>query len=232
MVGKNTGGSAAHTAVDIAALTTKGSPADGDYVLLSDQAASGAWKKATVSSVGASAGVSTIAGNTGAFTLSGGVTNSTNDITLASGCIIGSVIGTYTANTSLSTVFPADDTIPQIGEGTQIISVSYTPKLSTSTLLCEFSGMVSPSANDNIVGAMFNGAANAFGAAMVNSTGANIKVPLAFRGTYAPGSTSAQTITVRVGPTSAANVALNGNPGARFLGGASAAILTVYEIKA
>jgi len=82
-VGNNTGSSAAPTAVDIAALTTKGSPAAGDYVILSDQAASGAWKKATVSSVGSAGSVSSIAGNTGAFTLSNGITNSTNDIRLS-----------------------------------------------------------------------------------------------------------------------------------------------------
>jgi hypothetical protein len=89
LVGNNTGSSAVPTAVDIAALTTKASPGAGDYVILSDQAASGAWKKATVSSVGASSGVTSIAGNTGAFTLSNGITNSTNDIRLNIGHLPG-----------------------------------------------------------------------------------------------------------------------------------------------
>lgn len=79
-VGNNTGSSAAPTAVDIAALTTKASPAATDYILLSDQAASGAWKKAEVSAVASAGSVSSIAGNTGAFTLSGLLTNSTNDL--------------------------------------------------------------------------------------------------------------------------------------------------------
>ena len=73
--GNNTSGSATPTDVDIAALTTKASPAAGDFAIISDQAASGAWKKATVSSLG---GVSSIAGNIGAFTLGAGLTNSTN----------------------------------------------------------------------------------------------------------------------------------------------------------
>jgi hypothetical protein len=51
LVGNNTSGSASPTAVDIAGLTTKATPASGDYIMLSDQAASGAWKKATVSSI-------------------------------------------------------------------------------------------------------------------------------------------------------------------------------------
>lgn len=93
--GNNTSGAAVPTDVDIAALTTKGSPAGGDYVIISDQAASGAWKKATVSSVGAVGAVTSIAGNAGAFTLSGGVTNSGNDIRLANN---GAVLNAAPAN--------------------------------------------------------------------------------------------------------------------------------------
>jgi hypothetical protein len=81
-VGNNTGSSAIPTAVDIAALTTKASPAAGDWVMLSDQAASGAWKKADVSSLAAAGSVSSIAGNTGAFTLANGIDNSVNQIQL------------------------------------------------------------------------------------------------------------------------------------------------------
>src|SRR6185295_1321536 len=83
LVGNNTGSSAAPTAVDIHTLTSKATPAGTDEVMISDQAASGAWKRATVSSLATSAGVSSIAGNTGAFTLTTGITNSTNAIKLA-----------------------------------------------------------------------------------------------------------------------------------------------------
>lgn len=78
--GNNTSGSATPTDVDIAALTTKASPAAGDYAIISDQAASGAWKKVTVSSLASAGSVSSIAGNTGAFTLGTGLTNSVNDL--------------------------------------------------------------------------------------------------------------------------------------------------------
>jgi|SRR5882724_19597 len=79
-VGNNTSGSAVPTAVDIHALTNKATPAGTDEVILSDQAASGAWKRATVSSLASASVVSSIAGNTGAFTLTNGITNSTNAI--------------------------------------------------------------------------------------------------------------------------------------------------------
>jgi len=229
-VGNNTGSSAAPTAVDIAALTTKASPAAGDYVILSDQAASGAWKKAAVSSIASAGSVSSIAGNTGAFTLGLGLTNSTNDIRMASGTIIGSIVGTYTANTTLSVATPADDSIPQSTEGTQIISVLYTPRSASSTLLVRFDGQVSSDGTNHVIGAMFKNAdSSAFSAQDVFIPAANARVAMGFTGSFAPGSTSAQTIAVRIG-SNAGNSALNGSPGGRVMGGVSIATLRVDEI--
>jgi hypothetical protein len=51
IVVNNTNGSASPTAVNMASLTTKSAPAGSDYVMLSDQAASGALKKATIYSI-------------------------------------------------------------------------------------------------------------------------------------------------------------------------------------
>lgn len=82
-VGNNTSGSAAPTAVDISTLTLKASPASTDLIMISDQAASGAWKKVAVSSIASAGSVSSIAGNTGAFTLGVGLTNATNDIRIS-----------------------------------------------------------------------------------------------------------------------------------------------------
>jgi hypothetical protein len=66
--------------ISIPALTQKTTPASTDLILLADQASSGALKFATVASIGTTSGVSSIAGNTGAFTLTKGITNSTNAI--------------------------------------------------------------------------------------------------------------------------------------------------------
>lgn len=81
LLGNLTGSSASPTAFTIDGLTLKGTPASTDEVIIWDIAGS-AIKKATVSGIGASSGVSSIASNTGAFTLAGGVTNSTNQIQL------------------------------------------------------------------------------------------------------------------------------------------------------
>lgn len=79
----NTSGSASPTAVDIASFTSKAAPAGTDLIVISDQAASGALKRATLSSIASAGSVASIAGNTGAFTLSTGITNSGNDIRLS-----------------------------------------------------------------------------------------------------------------------------------------------------
>jgi hypothetical protein len=79
-VGNNTSGAAVPTAVDIGALTSKASPAGTDELMIRDNAASGAWKRALISGVAGAGSVSSIAGNTGAFTLAYPLGNVVNDI--------------------------------------------------------------------------------------------------------------------------------------------------------
>lgn len=81
--GNNSGVSASPTDVTIPGLTAKASPVAGDLVMIGDSAASNAWKQTTVGALASAGSVSSIAGNTGPFTLSRGITNSTNDIRLA-----------------------------------------------------------------------------------------------------------------------------------------------------
>ncbi len=81
--GNATGSTANATDISIPALTQKASPVAADKIMIADSAASNALKYATISSIASAGSVSSIAGNTGAFTLSKGITNSTNDIQLA-----------------------------------------------------------------------------------------------------------------------------------------------------
>lgn len=87
--GNSTGSTANVSDISIPALTQKASPVAADKLLLVDSAASNALKYATVSSISSAGSVSSIAGNTGAFTVSNGITNSTNDIRLAIGQLPG-----------------------------------------------------------------------------------------------------------------------------------------------
>jgi hypothetical protein len=81
--GNNTSGVANEADIDVTALTLKASPISGDIVLIQDSAASNAFKRTTVGALASAGSVASIAGNTGAFTLTGGITNSTNAIKLA-----------------------------------------------------------------------------------------------------------------------------------------------------
>ena len=153
----------------------------------------------------------------------------TANIAPGSGTIIGSAQATYTANSSLAANIPADNTIPQIGEGTQVISRSYTPKISTSTLRVRFTGQGSCDTVNNFVAAIFNGGANAISAQNINITVISNLAAVALEGSYAPGSVAAQTISVRVGCNSG-NAAMNGFPGGGRMGGASIATLTIEEV--
>jgi hypothetical protein len=65
-----TGSAAAPTDVEISTLTTKASPAAGDYVLVSDQAAGGQVKKTTVSALSSAGSVASLNSLTGALNLS------------------------------------------------------------------------------------------------------------------------------------------------------------------
>lgn len=105
--GNATGSAATPTDVDISTLTTKASPAAGDYVMISDQAASGAWKKAAVSSIASAGSVSSIDGLTGAFTTSNGVTASGNAIGLTAARRTLPTIQVLTSGTGATYTTPA-----------------------------------------------------------------------------------------------------------------------------
>lgn len=148
------------------------------------------------------------------------------------GTVIGSAIGTYTTNADITAVIPSDDTIPQNTEGTQIISVSYAPSSATSILRATFSTFGAHSATGNMSAALFvNSTANALAGAATTSPAANYLAPICFQHEWVPGSTSSQTINVRVG-VSSGTMRLNGLTSGRLFGGVAKSVLIIEEIKA
>jgi hypothetical protein len=139
--------------------------------------------------------------------------------------------GTYATNTTISGTIPYDDTIPQIGEGTEIISISITPIRSTSKIKVSFAGQGGVASAGPMTAALFvNGGSDAVQAAVFQTTSVNTEYPCSFEYSYAPGSTSAQTIALRVGSNSG-NSFMNGNSTAgRKYGGAQATTLIAQEI--
>lgn len=107
-----------------------------------------------------------------------------------------------TAKSSTTATIPSDNTTPQIGEGTQFLSVGITPKRPDSMLLVLVNACINHSSNDDATMAVFRDAgANAIAVASTRSYGESGFPGLAFL--VAAGSVSATTFTVRYGGNTA-----------------------------
>jgi|GEM_PF-1465673 len=161
------------------------------------------------------------------------LTNPTVDNILPTGSVVDSAVASYDLNTNLATILPADATIPQATEGTEILSISMAAKSAAHKIRIRFQGFGTvSSANMAIVASLnIDGAAAACTTATtVVSAQALSPVALAFE--YTPGDTDSHTFSIRVGPGSSGVVRLNGSTTTRYFGGTAAATLVVEEIKA
>lgn len=138
----------------------------------------------------------------------------------------------YTSNVDLTSPIPLDDTIPQNTEGTQILSASITPKATTSRIRISFQcQFMCGSTGINAVAAVFNNStANALRSNFATNSALGFAETLSLVYEYSPGSTSAQTYNIRVGPQVATAIRLNGTGSSRMLGGSMAATLILEEI--
>jgi hypothetical protein len=129
---------------------------------------------------------------------------------------------------------PVDDTIPQITEGDQYLTLAITPTSATNIL--EVTGRLSISGNQNNVSqgvALFNGASNALSAVaqfMPNTT-TMYNVNIHYR--MVSGTTSPTTFTVRSGchTGQGSTTTVNGTAGARVFGGVMISSLDIKELK-
>lgn len=152
---------------------------------------------------------------------------------LPAGAMVGSTTSTYTSNSDLTTAFPNDNSIPQSGEGTQIISVNYTPASTTNKLRVRFSafGTTTPSGLPMGAALFQDSTAGALCASTSFASATDAVAPLYFEHEYVPATISQITLKVRVGPPSG-TMRLNGTTGGRLMGGVGAARLVIEEIKA
>jgi hypothetical protein len=139
----------------------------------------------------------------------------------------------YTSNTDLTTVLPSDNTIPQITEGTEILTLTFTPKhASSSVWVYVGTGVCAGASGIDMAAALFkNSEINAIAAtAMHVSSAGNYEnmPPILYK--ESPGSVSPVIYSVRVGP-STSSMRLNGTTGARVFGGVAAWNLWVIEVR-
>ena len=133
-----------------------------------------------------------------------------------------------------TTILPTDDTIPQITEGNEYMTLAITPFSATSRLIIEVVAMLSTNAAaaNGLAAALFQDAtANALAAAMVPTAGAPT-APVSFRHSMVSGTTASTTFRVRAGCGIAGTTTFNGNGGAftRFFGGVMASSIVIREI--
>lgn len=155
---------------------------------------------------------------------------------LPTGTVIGFAYTQSQTGADYTSAIPSDSTIPQSSEGTEVLSVSITPKLSTSLLKVEVQLSASEKGNtqDFLTAALFlNSETDARAAVQV---GAMYSTPMGNNGsmiyTMVSGSTSAKTFKVRCGMSTNAAWCFNKNWYEHTLGGTFISSITVTEIKA
>ena len=149
--------------------------------------------------------------------------------------VIGHARATNNTRTTITASIPSDDTIPQNTEGVEVLTVGYTPLESNSTLLISVSLAISANGAFGVSAALFNGEIDAIAARIITVANNNWQHECNFVGAYAPGSTSLQTISVRVGRGNGSGFGsamfINGWSNRAF-GGAVISSVDVWEIAA
>lgn len=143
------------------------------------------------------------------------------------------VLSTQTGAVSTgTTIIPRDDTIPQITEGTQVLSRAITPSNAANILQIDVVLHASCSVTSDIVAALFqDSGANAVAVASMYAT-TNVGVmAVVLRHRMVAGTVSATTFSVRAGPITAGTLTVNGSSGGRYYGGVYASSITITEIK-
>lgn len=131
-----------------------------------------------------------------------------------------------------SATIPFDNTIPQISEGSELYSISYTMRSPSNRINIRLSGFgCVAGANQSLTAALFlNSNANALAATVTLCAAINNPYPILLENEFSPNTSSAFTISIRVGTTSGA-VYIGGNSSGRFFGGVGSTVLVIEEIE-
>ena len=149
------------------------------------------------------------------------------------GTVVQTVVAESASWVQSNVIIPVDDTIPQITEGTELLTLSITPRFANSRIQITFGSSWFVSTPVYPICALFKGAvANAL-TAQVSGTGVVNVYGTFYLAHYdpAPGSLATIVYRVRWGPNAAGSVYINGNNSSRQMGGVQKCVLTAMEIK-
>ena len=132
-----------------------------------------------------------------------------------------------------TTVIPHDDSIPQITEGTEFMTLAITPKNTSNLLKIDVVMHVTMNGANYMISALFQDTtASALAAINVSlAQGANWTNSLSYTHYMTAGTTNATTFKVRGGPNGSATFTFNGQSGGRIYGGVAASSITITEIQ-
>ena len=131
-----------------------------------------------------------------------------------------------------TTDFPADDTVPQITEGNQVVTLPFTPLSATSRLyfFAVSTAAVADADKYLSIGLWVQGTANALIAERDRTQQPFTRI-LNLVHDVASGSTNARTYEIRVGSNGTNTVTINGQSSARIFGGVCLSKLMIIEIE-
>ncbi len=128
-----------------------------------------------------------------------------------------------------TTLIPNDDTIPQITEGNEYMTLAITPTSATSLLEVTVTAVSGSSAGNYMCVALFrDSGANALATAIYYAA-IDTYYPVTYSYRVVSGSVSATTFRVRIGGNNAGTTTFNGRNGARLFGGTMASSITIKE---
>jgi hypothetical protein len=149
---------------------------------------------------------------------------------VAAGMVVQVVQGTNSAYTSTAATIPADDTVPLVSEGTQILTAAITPNDAANKVLVRVAvPLISASATNTPIAAVFRGS-TCIGV-LSQSMSATWVTSVSMEILDSPATTSATTYTVRVGLFNASGTLQINGISSRLFGGAAAATITLIEVK-
>jgi len=144
------------------------------------------------------------------------------------------VVNTQTGAVATGTTLIAnDDTIPQIGEGDQYMSLAITPTNASNKLLIEVVAMTSHGGTigGHSVALFQDSTSNALATDIVTKAAATHTYDMSFSHYMAAGTTSSTTFKVRIGASNSGTTTFNGQSGGRKYGGTLASSITITEIE-
>ena len=150
---------------------------------------------------------------------------------VSTGTVVTRAFVENTAYSSSAATIPADDTIPQVGEGAQILTQSITLKSASNRVRVTFSGQLTNGTGPDSgnVALFLDGAANAIHALPYTTTAVNYQFPVSFVFEHAPALTGSHTYSVRAG-CSTYTTYINGSTGARLSGGVARWTMIIEEL--